>query len=64
MEGHRLASAVLRTDVLRTLPPTLPTPMKNLAARTVTADLYARICRCVPPQRHTLLLEDLSYHTF
>ena len=32
VEGHRQASAVQRTDLLRTLPPTPRTSMKNLAA--------------------------------
>jgi hypothetical protein len=38
VEGHRLASAARRTDSLRTLPPTPPTSMRNLAAGTLTAD--------------------------
>ena len=50
VEGHRQASAALRTDFLRTLPPTPQTSMRNLAAGTLTADLPASSRRCVPPQ--------------
>ena len=56
VEGHRLASAARRTDLLRTLPPTPQTSMRNLAAETLTADLPASSRRCVPPQLRSFFL--------
>ena len=56
VEGHRQASAAQRTDLLRTLPPTPPTSMRNLAAGLLTADLPASSRRCVPPQLRSFFL--------
>lgn len=41
VEGHRLTSAALRTDCVRTSLPTPQMSMKNLAACALAADLNA-----------------------